>query len=539
MIRKKLAFIAVLILFFAPELLAVWKTKAQPNFFAVCGIKIYREKNGMLIGTGSLISDRWILTAWHVVQPKAQFPKTTTVRVIFRNGSLERRVDKVVKLPNEDAALCRLTRPVTVENTPKIALVGSKIMPSDGTIHFTQVGRGKGLEYHRNRTGNSARGGAGFYHHKKNGTRPGVSGDSGGAFLIERYCDYPHAQFAIIHGGGSGPQVAPFRKLINSTLATTGDTCTWVDKDIAKNWHKNDFGTPYPYRTTWQDVPKATSETTIIMKAEKPCDESPVQYYFQCIDGGGHDSGWQEGRTYKDTGLTPGTVYTYTVKVRDTSRNRNETWASVAKSAKTPILNRPPVADAGKDLDLIADGQCGASVVLDGSGSYDPDGDPLTYSWFYNGTFFGEGVELDVDLGLDEHTFTLIVNDGTVDSEPNDVVIKVTDQTPPQVTVTVKPAIIWPPNNKMVKVTPAFEITDNCSEEFTVELVDITCNQDSEGDIEISDRDIFLRAKRNATIREARVYTITYIITDEAGNETIVPAEVKVPHDQRRHKNGT
>ncbi len=41
------------------------------------------------------------------------------------------------------------------------------------------------------------------------------------------------------------------------------------------------------------------------------------------------------------------------------------------------IGNDPPVADAGPDLVGAAPG----TIQLDGSGSYDPDGDPITYQW--------------------------------------------------------------------------------------------------------------------------------------------------------------
>ncbi|MEC7985703.1 MAG: PKD domain-containing protein [Myxococcota bacterium] len=46
----------------------------------------------------------------------------------------------------------------------------------------------------------------------------------------------------------------------------------------------------------------------------------------------------------------------------------------------TPIPNTSPVADAGADQSLSAD----EAINLDGGGSYDPDGDSLSYSWSFS-----------------------------------------------------------------------------------------------------------------------------------------------------------
>jgi len=92
---------------------------------------------------------------------------------------------------------------------------------------------------------------------------------------------------------------------------------------------------PAPDPMTWQTAPYATGTSSIAMVATTASDPNGVQYYFTCTAGGGHDSGWQNGTTYEDTGLDDRTQYTYTVKARDKSSNHNETAPSVGRSATT------------------------------------------------------------------------------------------------------------------------------------------------------------------------------------------------------------
>jgi hypothetical protein len=86
---------------------------------------------------------------------------------------------------------------------------------------------------------------------------------------------------------------------------------------------------------TFATAPHATGTTSIAMVATTASDASGVEYYFTCTAGGGHSSSWQSSTSYSDTGLSPGTQYTYTVKARDLSANHNETTASSPASATT------------------------------------------------------------------------------------------------------------------------------------------------------------------------------------------------------------
>jgi hypothetical protein len=97
---------------------------------------------------------------------------------------------------------------------------------------------------------------------------------------------------------------------------------------------------PTPDPMTWAAVPYVTGPTSISMTATTASDESGVEYYFECLTPGGNHSGWQDGTTYEDTGLTTGTTYTYHVKARDKSPQQNETAWSTSESA-TPVCPLP------------------------------------------------------------------------------------------------------------------------------------------------------------------------------------------------------
>ncbi|MCH7226885.1 sialate O-acetylesterase [Haloferula sp. A504] len=95
-------------------------------------------------------------------------------------------------------------------------------------------------------------------------------------------------------------------------------------------------------------APFATSSTEISMTAETVVDPegSGVEYYFTETSGnaGGDDSGWQDSTTYTDSGLSPSTTYSYTVKARDKSAQQNSSLESAAFDATTQA---PPSGPGG------------------------------------------------------------------------------------------------------------------------------------------------------------------------------------------------
>ncbi len=107
-----------------------------------------------------------------------------------------------------------------------------------------------------------------------------------------------------------------------------------------------DITPPTPDPMTFATTPYAVSSSSIAMVASTATDDtSGVEYYFTCTAGGGHDSGWQNGTTYIDTDLAPDTMYSYTVKARDTSTAHNETAESDPASAATLADNVAPTPD--------------------------------------------------------------------------------------------------------------------------------------------------------------------------------------------------
>lgn len=98
---------------------------------------------------------------------------------------------------------------------------------------------------------------------------------------------------------------------------------------------------------------------------------------------------------------------------------------TVGKCKEGPA-NQPPVADASNTAtEVISLNGTDADVTLDGSLSYDLDGDLLTYSWSENGTEIATDEISIVTLPVGEHTIGILVDDGNGGTDYDEVTITV------------------------------------------------------------------------------------------------------------------
>lgn len=88
-----------------------------------------------------------------------------------------------------------------------------------------------------------------------------------------------------------------------------------------------DHDPPTPNPMTWAVLPHESGPGAVTMTASTAQDPAGVEYYFECVSGGGHDSGWQSSPVYTDVNLSALTAE-YTVKARDKSPHQNETASS-------------------------------------------------------------------------------------------------------------------------------------------------------------------------------------------------------------------
>jgi hypothetical protein len=198
-------------------------------------------------------------------------------------------------------------------------------------------------------------------------------------------------------------------------------------------------------------------------------------------------------------------------------------------------INAPPVADAGPDRTIECTSAAGASTTLDGTGSFDPDGDPIV-EYLWTGSFGSKsGPTPAIDLPLGAETVNLVVRDSRgAASEPDTATITVEDSAAPVVTLTAQPAVLWPPNAEMTPVRIEAEVADVCDSAPVCSIASVASSDGSNGrsDWQVQDGlSLMLRAERRGD-GSGRIYLVDVECADRAGNRSVSTAQILVPHDR-------
>lgn len=95
-------------------------------------------------------------------------------------------------------------------------------------------------------------------------------------------------------------------------------------------------------------------------------------------------------------------------------------------SSSARAINLPPVADAGEDVTVEADDEGKAEVLLDGSRSFDPDGDIVSWAWEDDRQkVIGDNDRIRVRLAKGVHRFHLKVTDDRGSATKSSITVRV------------------------------------------------------------------------------------------------------------------
>jgi hypothetical protein len=240
------------------------------------------------------------------------------------------------------------------------------------------------------------------------------------------------------------------------------------------------------------------------------------------------------------TGATPTALFpvgntTVTLTVADSQYNATDAVNVIVLADTTA-----PVVDAGPDVTVELETPAGTQVILNGTAT-NTVSTRFNFTWSENDQVLKAeaNVTLIYSFNLGTHIVTLNATDEAGNTGSDNVTVTVVDTTPPEITVSVTPDSLWPPNHKYAQVKTTVTAQDIGDPSPAITLVSITSNEPDNGkgdgntinDITLVDNYTFeFRAERSGN-GVGRVYTITYQATDASGNSAQASATVTVNHN--------
>jgi hypothetical protein len=338
--------------------------------------------------------------------------------------------------------------------------------------------------------------------------------------------------------GGFGSQVVTFELTVSGEGLSTSDSVNIT----VKNVDHAPVADPGSDQTVKEDVPVTLSG----INSYDP-DGDPVAY--QWVQTGGPEvtlTGADTAAPAFTAPLIPGgyggsALLTFQLAVSDSA-------LSDTKTVKVTVeqVNHPPTADAGTDQIMNE----GSLVALNGGGN-DPDGDSLYYYWTQ---ISGPPVTLSssqsaaptftapaVAPGGAALEFQLVVYDGPLGSQPDNVAVTVLNMNDPPACSVARAdrEDLWPPNHKLVPVRIT-GISDPNSDAVWITVTDVTQDEPVDGlgdgdtspDAVLQGDKVLLRAERSGQ-GNGRVYTVNFMAEDENGGSCTGSVRIGVPPNKK------
>jgi VCBS repeat-containing protein len=245
----------------------------------------------------------------------------------------------------------------------------------------------------------------------------------------------------------------------------------------------------------------------------------------------------QSGNALTDNSFTADSNGKYTLYAKDAAGNQAIEVVTVGNIDKVAPVSTASIDPAGPNGWYTSDAILTLSATDDLSGVAKTEYRINNGEWTtYSGSIpaFHDGV-----YQVDYRSVDQAGNVEAIQSKTIQV-----DTTAPDFSVRLDKSTLWPPNHKMVEIAASLDFSDDTSDIASVVLTSITSSEPDDGlgdgdtandiqdaDYGTQDNQFSLRAERSGQ-GEGRVYTITYTVTDHAGNQTVQSVQVSVAHDQ-------
>jgi hypothetical protein len=215
------------------------------------------------------------------------------------------------------------------------------------------------------------------------------------------------------------------------------------------------------------------------------------------------------------------------------------------------FIEYPLAADAGGPYEAPCEGPVTA-VALSGTATLtEPSGSDVEYRWS------SPDPRVSFTDPTDPLTSALVQGIGTFPVQLTaaigafaasaEATVTVTDLEAPVFTaLSARPAVMWPPNHRLVEVCVDARVEDACDPSPVLRMISVRSDEPAndrgdgntehdilEADIGADDRCVLLRAERSGRF-DGRTYTLSYEAEDDAGNVAQGSVEVVVPRDMRR-----